>query len=109
MILSQKRVGDFVILRVGESRIDAANAAALQESVSALAIKGSIKIILDLSSVLFMDSCGLAGLVPAARCLPAGGCFKIAGLEPKVEQIFKLTKLDTIFEIFSSVDEAMIS
>ncbi|HAS87769.1 MAG TPA: hypothetical protein DCS48_00435 [Desulfovibrio sp.] len=71
MILSQKRVGDFVILRVGESRIDAANAAALQESVSAPAIKGSIKIILDLSSVLFMDSCGLPGWSPPhVVCLP---------------------------------------
>lgn len=109
MILSQKRVGDFVILHVGASRIDAANTVALQECISALALQGSIKIILDLSSVLFMDSCGLAGLVPAARCLPAEGCFKISGLDPKVEQIFKLTKLDTIFEVFPSVDEAMIS
>ncbi|NDV26349.1 STAS domain-containing protein [Desulfovibrio sp. JC010] len=109
MILSQERVGDFVILRVGENRVDATNSTALQEQVSGLVRDGECKFVIDLSSVLFMDSGGLAGLIPAVNGLPAGGCFLLTGLHPRVEQIFRLTKLDTIFDIYPSVDEALLS
>ncbi|TIH18542.1 anti-sigma factor antagonist [Marinifilum sp. JC120] len=109
MILSQERVGDFVILRVGESRVDATNSSVLQERVSSLVGEGEYKFVLDLSSVLFMDSCGLAGLIPAAHDVPVGGRFLLTGLHPKVEQVFRLTKLDTIFDIYPSVEKALIS
>ncbi|NDV21806.1 STAS domain-containing protein [Desulfovibrio sp. JC022] len=109
MILSQEKVGDFVILRVDENRVDATNSSALQELVSSLVAEGERKFVLDLSSVVFMDSCGLAGLIPATHELPGDGCFLLTGLHPKVEQIFRLTKLDTIFDIYPSVDEALMS
>ncbi|ACS80442.1 STAS domain-containing protein [Maridesulfovibrio salexigens] len=109
MILSHERVGDFVILRVGESRVDATNSSELQEHVSSLVSKGGRSFVLDLSAVLFMDSCGLAGLIPITNCMPKDGRLLIAGLHPKVEQIFKLTKLNTIFNIYPSVGEALKS
>jgi anti-sigma B factor antagonist len=109
MILSHERVGDFVILHVGESRVDATNSSELQKYVSSLVDKGDGKFVLDLSSVLFMDSCGLAGLIPIANVLPEDGRLLIAGLHHKVEQIFRLTKLNTIFNIYPSVDDALRS
>ncbi|WP_320175201.1 STAS domain-containing protein [Maridesulfovibrio sp.] len=109
MILSHERVGDFVILRIGESRVDAANSSELQEHVSSLVNEGDSNFVLDLSTVLFMDSCGLAGLIPIMNYMPKGGRLLIAGLHPKVEQIFKLTKLNTIFDIYTSVGEALKS
>ncbi|WP_421902453.1 STAS domain-containing protein [Maridesulfovibrio sp.] len=108
MILSHERVGDFVILRVGESRVDATNSSELQKHVASLVDEGDRKFVLDLSSVLFMDSCGLAGLITTASELPKDGRLLIAGLHPRVEQIFRLTKLNTIFDIYPSVDDALM-
>ncbi|WP_319760947.1 STAS domain-containing protein [Maridesulfovibrio sp.] len=109
MILSQKRVGDFVVLSVGDSRVDANNFTVLHEHVCALAEGGNCKLVLDLSSVLFMDSCGLAGLIPTAHEIAPGGCFMLTGLHPRLAQIFRLTGLDTLFDIYSSVDEALMT
>ncbi|WP_415713260.1 STAS domain-containing protein [Maridesulfovibrio sp.] len=109
MILSQKRVGDFVILRIRENRVDSTNFGALQERVSSLVGEGDSKFVLDLSAVIFMDSCGLAGLIPAAYDVPVNGRFLLAGLTPRVEQVFRLTKLDTIFDIYPSIADALMS
>ena len=109
MFLAQEKVGDFVVLRVAEDRVDSANSTALYEQLSCLVGAGDRKFVLDLSSVGFMDSCALAGLLPAAYELPDEGCLLLAGLHPRVKQVFRLTKLDTLFDIYSSVDEALLS
>ncbi|WP_320008710.1 STAS domain-containing protein [Maridesulfovibrio sp.] len=109
MVLAQEKVGDFVVLRVADDRVDSANHTALSDLLSSLVGAGDHKFVLDLSSVGFMDSSALAGLIPAVHVLPNEGCLLLAGLHPRMEQIFKLTKLDTIFNIYSSVDEALLS
>lgn len=109
MVLAQERVGEFMVLRVADSRVDSANSTSLHEQLSSLVGAGERKFVLDLSSVDFMDSSALACLIPAVHELPDEGCLLLAGLHPRVKQIFRLTKLDTIFDIYSSVDEALLS
>jgi len=109
MVLAQERVGDFVVLRVDEHRVDGVNSTTLHEQVSNLVGAGDRKFVLDLSLVDFMDSSALAGLLPAIHELPDEGCLLLAGLHPRVKEIFRLTKLDTIFDIYPSVDEALLS
>ena len=65
-------------------------------------------IVLDLSQVIAMSSTGLGILIAAHRAITDhGGSFKLARLSDKVRFILETTRLNTIFEIFDSVDKAV--
>jgi anti-sigma B factor antagonist len=48
----------------------------------------------------FIDSTGLGALVSIyKKCSEKGGSTKLKSLKPDVEKLFKLTRLDKVFEI----------
>jgi len=63
--------------------------------------------IFDLTEVPYMDSCGL-GLVIGqfVRCQNKGVRFVAAGVSPRVLQLFQMTKVDHLFPITNTVQEA---
>ncbi|MFH1863085.1 MAG: STAS domain-containing protein [bacterium] len=70
--------------------------------------QGKRWIVLDLSRVIAMSSTGLGILIAAYRILrDRGGSIKLAKISDKVRNILETTRLNTIFEVFDSVDEAV--
>jgi len=64
-------------------------------------------IIVDLSSVKFISSWGIGMLIHGlATTTNRGGNFKIAGLADKVMQVFQKVKIDTVLNIYKTVDLA---
>ncbi len=71
---------------------------------------GFSNVIVDLSSVDFVDSSFLGALVAGLKkSTMQNGDLKIVGLQPPVKAMFELTRLYRIFDIFASVDEAVAS
>jgi anti-sigma B factor antagonist len=65
-------------------------------------------VIVDLSGVPYMDSSGVASLVKLlARVRRDKIALKLAGLTPRVRSVFEITRLDSVFEIYPSVQEAL--
>ena len=65
-------------------------------------------VIVDLTGVGYMDSSGVATLVEGLQfCRGYGGAFRLAGLGETVRQVFRFAKLDTVFEIYPGVGEAL--
>jgi len=65
------------------------------------------RLVVDLSSVPYMDSSGVATLVDALQqTRKVGGTLVLCGLQPKVRSIFEITRLDAVFTIVKSLDEA---
>jgi len=67
----------------------------------------SNRIVLDLGGVSHIDSTGLgalAGLHTSAR--KAGGDIKLANVKPHLYDVLGVTKLLTIFELFSTAEDA---
>lgn len=65
------------------------------------------RIVLDLGGVSHIDSTGLgtlAGLHTSAR--KAGGNIKLADVKPHLYDVLGVTKLLTIFELFSTAEDA---
>jgi anti-anti-sigma factor len=57
------------------------------------------KIVLDLSNVTHVDSTGLGALLGAWTAAQTKGCaLEIANLNPRVEKLVEITKLDTVFK-----------
>lgn len=68
---------------------------------------GYQKIIVDLEHVPFIDSSGLASLVSALRLArEKDGNITLCGIQSQAEIIFRLTMLDRIFSIYSTLAEA---
>jgi len=58
--------------------------------------------IFNFSQCDFIDSTGLGALVSIyKKCSEKGGSIKLKSLKPEVEKLFKLTRLDKVFEIES--------
>ena len=67
-------------------------------------------VVVDLSSVKFMNSSGLGMLISGFTTMKNGdGSLKLANATDKINSLLVITKLITIFENFSSVEEAVKS
>ncbi len=99
-------IADGVLLRpTGE--IDLSCAAMLRKRLSKVQETKPLRLIIDLSAVPYMDSSGVATLVEAMQIARRNGSKLVrCGLQVKVRSIFEIARLDMIFTIVDSVEEA---
>jgi len=65
-------------------------------------------VVVDLAQVNFIDSTGLATLVQGMkRCRERQGDVYLSGLQQPVRIIIELTRLDKVFSIFDTLEEAL--
>ena len=63
--------------------------------------------ILDLTGVPYMDSAGMGVVVNGhVHCQSRGGKFVAVGVSPRILELFKMTHVDKVIAIASTVDEA---
>jgi len=107
----QQREREGVVIVGLEGRITVGpESSALRDKVSALAAEGSRNIVLDLAGVDYIDSTGLGALVICATSLrKSGGNVKLLNLTPRSIELLVMTKLATVFEIFTDETEAVNS
>ncbi len=68
------------------------------------------RFVLDFSGTGYIDSSGLGVLVSVSKKIrEAGGNLRLAGLNEDLRMLFELTKLDTLFKICDTTDEAINS
>ncbi|MGD9862476.1 MAG: STAS domain-containing protein [Pseudodonghicola sp.] len=107
MFLNSTQWGDARIVTVNAERIDAAVAIQFKEDMRVETTGGPDRVILDLSEVKFIDSSGLGAIVAAMKQLGDGRRLDLAGLSPMVDKVFRLTRMDTVFTLFPSLNDAM--
>jgi len=68
-------------------------------------IAGTTDVILDFSNVTIVDAHGLGVLLQLReQCLAQGIRFKVINVSKPLSRIFEITRLNTVFEINSSVE-----
>lgn len=66
------------------------------------------QVVVDLTSVDFIDSSGLATLIEALKDMSKyGGRLKLVGLGPAARNLFELSNLTSIFDIYDTREEAL--
>jgi anti-sigma B factor antagonist len=81
---------------------------AVRASLNTIIEKKPKRVVVDLSRVTYIDSAGLAVFIRAMQKVEAyGGKFSLAGLQETVRSIFKISRLDEVFQIFPDVGTAM--
>jgi len=85
-------------------------AGALRDKVSALLTARSVNIILNLAHVDYIDSTGLGALVMCATSdRKAGGALKLLNLNRRNIELIVMTKLATVFDLFTDEQDAVNS
>ena len=82
----------------GTGRITLATSSLLQTTIRGL-IPENKRILLDLANVTYIDSTGIGALVSVYLSASKGQCdFKVVNAQPRVRDLFEITKLRAIFE-----------
>ena len=82
----------------------------VHEKVKSLIADKVKKVIIDLSKVKWMNSSGLGALMACMTSIKnADGELKISGATEKIQNLFMITKLITIFDTYETAERAMAS
>lgn len=108
---------EIVVERTGEAAVltpkgdvDMARSPVLRKAIGDAMKSSPSRLVLDLSSVSYMDSSGLATLVEALQNSRKGGVpLALCALTPRVRSILEIARLNTVFSLFETREQALAS
>ncbi len=93
-----------------EGQLVVGNRQELKDLVQAALDRGERRLLIDFSRTGYIDSSGLGALVSISkRFREAGGVLRLSGLNEDLRSLFELTKLDTLFAIADTPQQALSS
>ncbi len=107
MEIEEKKVGEVLVVLPREKRIDASVSTGFKGRMVDWINQGNKRIVLDLSEVDFIDSSGLGAIVSSLKTLGTDGDLVICGIRETVMGLFKLTRMNRVFQIFNDESEAI--
>jgi len=107
VIRGVKHEGRTVVLELG-GEIDMKCSAKVQDKFKEIYRDSPPVLVVDMTEVGFMDSSGLATLVGVLKWCRLNDCeLRLAGLSRGVRNIFEISRLESIFQIYESRAEAL--
>ena len=110
MNLTTDRVGGIAIVRVREARLMYPLLSEFSSTVTALIATGERKILIDLTTVNYVDSATIGCLMDLYRqTSAAGGTLKLSGVNKRVETMLTMTGAHNFLDIHSDETGAVKS
>jgi len=110
MGFSQTRDANGVAVVQVEGQLIVGNRQELKDLIQAALDAGDRRVLIDFSRTGYIDSSGLGALVSLSkRIREAGGELRLSGLNEDLRSLFELTKLDTLFAIAETPQQALAS
>lgn len=108
LYINERRAEDVTILDLkGKLRIGG-NSLALHRSIRCLLSEQKKRIVLNLSGVTFIDSCGFGELVASQISVEnASGEIKLVGVADSLHELFAVTRLLKVFDVYQNEAEAL--
>jgi anti-sigma B factor antagonist len=105
---TERDVDDRTAIVAVDGEIHVSTAPEFSGVLAAAIESGRIRLVLDLTGVMFIDSTGLSVLLNALRRVTrAGGRMAIVCSNPTVLRLFEITHLDTTFDLHAGVEPAL--
>lgn len=103
-------VGDIIVLHL-QGRITLGEGTeTLRKLIRGTLDDGRRKILLNMAEVYYIDSSGLGELIAAqTSAKQCGGKLKLMKLTARVQDLFQLTKVHRVFEVYTDEDSAVRS
>ncbi len=100
MNLNTEQANGISVVRVGESRLMYPLLSEFSTVVTQLIASGEKKVVVDLSSVGYVDSATIGCLMDLYRqATAAGGALKLAGVQKRVETMLTMTGAQNFIEV----------
>jgi anti-sigma B factor antagonist len=106
-LIDVKLEGEATVVELLTRRLDAAVALSFKDSVLGIVKSGRTRLVLDMSAVQFVDSSGLGALVSILKDVGVKGVLTIAEVQPALDSLLKLTRMDKVFAIVPTVPQAV--
>ena len=79
----------------------------LEETTNLLLENGKRKFVFDLTALDYADSAGIGTLVSCLTAIrKAGGELRMAGVNPRIQRLFKMTGVDRLMSLYPTVADA---
>lgn len=100
---------DVLVILVQEDNLDASNVRDFRDGMQKL-IKDKTRVVLDMSSLKFVDSSGLGALISCLRDTNGhNGDFRLSNMSRSVLALFELMRMHRIFSIHETAEGAVAS
>lgn len=101
------KTDDLVVLEMEGRLVDKVEAIEISVEIEEELAEGTSKFIIDLSKLDYMNSTGLNILINLMnKARNEGGEAVIVGAQPRIQALFEVTKLDSIFKLTKNREEA---
>ncbi len=107
MLMEVEQVDHHLVIYLKEVRLMAHLEAEFRALIAKQIEQGANNIILDLSEVRYLDSSGLGALVSIRKMLGANGTFLLCGVTGQVADVFRVTRMNAVFDIFDDAELAL--
>ncbi len=108
--IKHEKIGNVDILRLSGQFIGGQETDELRSVLRSVSEQRSNLLIVHLGDVTYLNSMSLGVLISAhANFVKRGGRIALAAISDSIRQVFVITKLDNVFEIFASEEEAIKS
>jgi anti-sigma B factor antagonist len=107
MKLEDKHERDALVVTVLDKRLDAGAVDDFRKKMSQYIENGEESIVLNLSNVEFIDSSGLGAIVGILKMMKDPGKIVICGAADSTMRMFKLTRMNKVFNMFENEKEAV--
>lgn len=92
---------------VAEGEIDLHDAPAMKELFARMLEGKPDRVFVDLTKARYIDSSGLAVFIGVMQTVQGyGGKLALYGIQESVQTVFRISRLDQVFRIFASREEA---
>lgn len=109
MQIKKTKRDNFIIISLAGS-MDAYDAEKFESEAAEIVKSGQKQIIVNLEKLDYISSSGLRALLSMrAQLSKGGGKFRLVSLRDKVLEVFRISKLLNIFEIFENAEDAIKS
>ena len=110
MQITERQVGDVMILDLKGKITLGEGDELLKDKVNSIVSQGRRKIVLNLAEVPYLDSAGLGEVVRAYTTVSRqGGSLKLLNLTKRITDLLAITKLLTVFDTYESENDAVQS
>lgn len=105
LTVSTSDTGGVAVVTVG-GEVDVYTAPQLRSALDEQIAEGRVRLVIDLDGVSFLDSTGLGVLVGRLKLVrKQSGWLRIVCSNDRTLRVFRITGLDKVFAIASSLDE----
>ena len=107
MELTTSEKNGITVLHLKGKIMGGPEATQINDKINQLIDSNNKKIVIDLVSVDWMNSSGLGILIGAVTVLKnSDGVLCLINVSDRIQNLLKITKLNTVFEIYDSLEEA---